>query len=100
MRVPVPHDLPKEEVRRRLRAQSHEIVDHIPGPMAKADTEWVSEDRMNMTIHAMGQTLVGSVEVEEHRMMLEVDLPPMLSFLEPMISSAMQTQGQKLLAKD
>ncbi|MHA6332059.1 polyhydroxyalkanoic acid system family protein [Qipengyuania sp. CAU 1752] len=100
MKVPIPHDLPKEEVRRRLHERSHEMADHIPGPMAEVVTDWTSEDRMNMTIRAMGQNLSGSVEIEDTRLMVEVTLPPMLAFMEPVIANAMKDQGQKMLAKD
>ena len=100
MKVPIPHELPKEEVRRRLRERSHEMADHIPGPMAQVLTDWPSEDRMNMTIKAMGHNLVGTVEIEDHRLLVEVTLPPLLSFMEPVISGAMRDQGRKLLAKD
>ena len=100
MKVPIPHELPKEEVRRRLKERSHEMADHIPGPMAEVLTDWPSDDRMNMTIKAMGQNLVGTVDIEDNRLLVEVTLPPMLGFMEPVISSAMKDQGQKLLAKD
>lgn len=100
MRVPIPHELPKEEVRRRLRERAHEMADHIPGPMAEVLTDWPSEDQMSMTIRAMGHDLVGTVDIEDSRLMVEVTLPPLLSFMEGTISSAMKTQGQKLLAKD
>lgn len=100
MRVPIPHELPREEARRRLRANAHKMVEHIPGPMAEVLTDWPSEDRMNLTITAMGQTLAGTVDIEEHRLVVDITLPAMLSFMEPAISGAMQQQGQKLLAKD
>lgn len=100
MKVPIPHELPREEVRRRLKERSHEMADHIPGPMAEVVTDWPSEDRMNMTIRAMGHDLVGTVDIEDSRLVVEVTLPPMLGFMEPVISGAMRDQGQKLLAKD
>lgn len=100
MKVPIPHELPKEEVRRRLKERSHEMADHIPGPMAEVVTDWPSEDRMNMTIRAMGHDLVGTVDIEDSRLVVEVTLPPMLGFMEPVISGAMKNQGQKLLSKD
>lgn len=100
MRVPIPHELPREEVRRRLRERSHEMAAHIPGPMAEVLTDWPSEDRMNMTIRAMGQNLVGTVDIEDNRLVVEVTLPPLISFMEPTIAGAMKSQGQKLLAKD
>ncbi len=98
MQVPISHDLPKEEVRRRLRESSHEIASHIPGGMAEVTTAWSSEDQMDMKITAMGQNLVGKVEVEDSRMLLSVDLPLALSFVQPLIESALKKQGQKLLS--
>ena len=38
MRVPIAHQLPKEEVRRRLRERSHEIASFVPGGMADVKT--------------------------------------------------------------
>ena len=98
MRAAVPHQLPREEIRRRLRAQSHEIADHIPGGMAQVETAWPNEDRMNLAIQAMGQKLVGHIDIEDDQLVVELDLPPMLGFLEPMIEGAVKSQGQKLLA--
>lgn len=43
MRVPIPHDLPREEVRRRLSSRSHEIARFIPGGMAQVTTDWPNE---------------------------------------------------------
>ena len=56
MRVPVKHNLPKEEVRRRLRERMPELPAHMPGGTADVTTEWPSEDCMKMTVGAMGQT--------------------------------------------
>lgn len=53
MRVALPHDLGREEVRRRLNDRSHEIVDYIPGGMADVEMDWVEEDRMALHITAM-----------------------------------------------
>lgn len=97
MRVAIPHDLPKDEVRRRLRESRHDIADHLPGGVAQIATSWASEDRMNIDVSAMGQDLHGWVDIEEHQLVFEVTLPMMLSFLEPAISGAIRNQGQKLL---
>ena len=35
MRVPIKHDLPKEEVRRRLRERMPELPQHMPGGAAE-----------------------------------------------------------------
>lgn len=97
MRVPIAHDLPKEEVRRRLRERSHEIADFVPGGMAEVATGWPDEDRMTLNVRAMGQGIDGQVIIEDHQVVFEVNLPPMLSFVEPMVAGAIRDQGQKLL---
>lgn len=96
MRVAIPHNLDKETVRQRLKSKSHQIGDSIPGGGA-VTTAWPSEDRMTMDIRAMGQSLRANVDLEPGQVVLEVDLPPALSFIEPMISGAIKQQGQKLL---
>lgn len=98
MRVAVPHNLPREEVRRRLRERTGEIIDHIPFPGATVDSDWVSEDRLALSIGAMGQTVQGHVDVEDGQMVFEVQLPMMLGFIEPMIAKGFKEQGTKLLA--
>ncbi|MCB2084253.1 MAG: polyhydroxyalkanoic acid system family protein [Sphingomonadaceae bacterium] len=98
MRVAVPHNLPREEVRRRLRERSHEIADHIPGGMAEVETDWVGEDRMAIAINAMGQSLTGHIDVEDSQMVFQVELPMMLSFIEPIVEKGLREKGAKLLA--
>lgn len=97
MRVAIPFDISQEVARERLKSRSHEIADHIPGGMAQVSTDWPSDDRMNITISTMGQSLRGIVNVEESQLVFEIALPMALSFLEPMISGAIRQQGQKLL---
>lgn len=98
MRVPIPHDIGKEEVRRRLHARSHEIGQFVPGGVADVQTAWPNEDRMDLSVKAMGQGIDGSVIVEDAQVIFEVNLPPALSFVEPMVASAIRQQGQKLIA--
>ena len=98
MRVPLQHNLGKEEVRRRLKARSHEIGDAIPGGMADVTTSWPSEDCMALDINAMGNAIRAKVHIEETEVVFEIDLPPALSFVEPIIAGAIRKKGQKLLA--
>lgn len=97
MRVPIPHSLPKEEVRRRLRDKSPQIGNFVPGGIAEVDTSWADEDHMNLNVRAMGQTVAGQVVIEEGQVVFVVDLPPALSFVEPMIAGAIRQHGAKLL---
>lgn len=97
MRVAIPHDLERATVRERLRSRSHEIADHIPGGMADVSTNWADEDRMNIAVSAMGQNLQGMVLIEERQVVIDLDLPRALGFLEPIVAGAIRQQGQKLL---
>lgn len=97
MRVPIPHDLPREEVRRRLSSRSHEIANFIPGGMADVTTDWPDEDTMNLAVRALGQGIDGRVLIEERQVVFEVNLPPALAFVEPMVAGAIRQQGTKLL---
>lgn len=98
MRVAIPHNLPPEEVRRRLRDNIGDLASHIPGGMATVESNWASDDRMMLNVSAMGQTVAGRVDVEPHQVTFELTLPPALSFFEPLIDKALKQQGQKLLA--
>jgi hypothetical protein len=98
MEVAIPHALGREEARRRLRENSHRMAEGIPGGMAQVDTRWSSEDRLEMSIAALGQSLVGHIVVGESQVVLSVDLPPSLGFLQPIVEGAIRQQGQHLLA--
>ena len=97
MQVAIPHNLGREEVRNRLRTRSHTLADNIPGGMADVKTAWPSEDRMTLDIAALGQNLNGYIDVQDSQVVLHVDLPPALGFLEPIVAGAIRQQGQKLL---
>ena len=98
MRVPLQHNLGKEEVRRRLQARSHEIGDAIPGGVADVTTSWPNEDCMALDIKAMGNVTRAQVLIEDTQIVFEIDLPPALSFVEPIVAGAIRKKGQKLLA--
>lgn len=97
MQVAIPHQLGREEARRRLKQSNHQIGDAIPGGMANVTSNWTSEDRMEMSIQAMGQNLTGHIEVAENEVVLAMILPPALGFLEPMIAGTIRQQGERLL---
>ena len=97
MEVAIPHNLGRDEVRNRLRTRSHTLADAIPGGMAQVSTGWPSDDRMTLDIAALGQALTGYIDVQDSQVVLHMDLPPALGFLEPIVEGAIRQQGQKLL---
>lgn len=99
MRFAIPHELPREEVRRRFRENIGSLADHMPGGVAEVHSDWPSEDRMNLSVGAMGQNVTGYIDIEDTQVVFNVTLPPALGFLEPTIQGAIRQQGQKLLEK-
>lgn len=97
MQVAIPHALGKDEARRRLKSRIHELGGHLPGA-ASVETAWTGEDRMEMKVGAMGQSLNGAILVEEAQVVFDIDLPMALSFIKPMVEGAIRSQGEKLLA--
>ena len=98
MQVPIPHNLGREEARRRLHANGHKMADSFPAGMAQVETSWPSEDRMALSIQAMGQAVVGRIDIEDTQVVLDVDLPPALAFIEPLVAGAIKQSGMKMLA--
>ncbi len=98
MQVPIPHTLGRDEARRRMKANSHQMGDGIPGGASLLETSWPSEDRMNLAVGAMGQHISGHIDIEDNRVVLNIDLPPALGFIEPIIAGAIKQGGQKMLA--
>jgi len=97
MRVAIPHTLDKAEVRRRLTARTPELASHIPGGIAKVDSEWLGEDRMRLSVGAMGAAVTALLEVEERQVIVNIELPPQLAFFGGVVENAIRQQGTKLL---
>ncbi len=97
MEVALPHSLGKDTVRERLRTRGHLIGEGIPGGVADVQTSWPSEDRMALSVSAMGQTINAHVDIEDTQVLFVVDVPPALGFVKPIIEGVIRQQGEKLL---
>jgi len=93
--VDVPHNLGKDEARRRLANNLHKLQEHIPGG-AQVQSGW-SGDQLNLYVAAMGQAVTASIDVMENKVHLRVLLPPMLGMFSGMIQAALQKKGSVLL---
>ncbi len=98
MRVTVPHELTREEVRKRLHERAQDLAGNVPGGMAEVTTNWVNDDQVDLTIAAMGQNLTGNIVIEDGQVVIDLALPLALTFVEPKIAGTVKEQGQKLLA--
>jgi putative polyhydroxyalkanoate system protein len=93
--VDLPHNLGKDEARRRIANNVHKLEEHIPGG-AQVQSGWTG-DQLNLDVAAMGQAVTATIDVMETKVRMKVVLPPMLGMFSGMIQAALQKKGDVLL---
>lgn len=97
--VDLPHQLGREEARRRIAGNFHKLRDHIPGGATHIDEQW-SGDRLDLTIHAMGQSVEAVIDVEDSKVHCRIQLPGMLALFAAPIEAMLKAKGSDLLLED
>jgi putative polyhydroxyalkanoate system protein len=93
--VDLPHNLGKDEARRRIANNIHKLEEHIPGG-AQVQSGWTG-DQLNLDVAAMGQTVTATIDVRDKSVHLKVLLPGMLGMFAGVIQGALQKSGGVLL---
>jgi putative polyhydroxyalkanoate system protein len=93
--VDLPHNLGKEEARRRIASNIHKLQEHIPGG-AQVQSGW-NGDQLTLDVAAMGQAVTATIDVMDSKVHLKVLLPPMIGMFGGMIQAALQKKGGALL---
>ena len=93
--VDLPHKLGKEEARRRIANNVHNLREHIPGG-AQVQSGWAG-DQLNLDVQAMGQQVTATIDVEESKVRLKVLLPGILGMFSGVVQAALQKKGDLLL---
>ena len=93
--VDLPHNLGKDEARRRIANNVHRLTDHIPGG-AQVESGWTG-DQLNLRIQAMGESVQSAIDVQETKVRVKVLLPGMLGMFSGLIQGALQKKGSVLL---
>ena len=99
MRVTLPHEIGRAEVKRRLDAHAHEIADYFPGNMATVTTQWRDDYIMDLTVSVVGQNVGGAIEAYDDHVVIDIDVPRALSFLRGTIESSLKKEATRLLEK-
>jgi|SRR4051794_29661676 len=97
--VTVPHQLGKQEAKRRLQSGMGQVRSQLAGFGASVEDHW-SEDRVTFTVAALAQTIGGRIDFEDELVRIEVDLPWMLAMLAEKIGGRISRQGTLMLTKD
>ena len=97
--VDLPHKLGREEARRRIADNIHKLRDHIPGGASHIETNW-SGDRLDMTVHAMGQQAEALIDIQDANVHCRIQLPGMLALFAAPIEAMLKAKGSDLLLED
>ena len=96
--VDLPHNLGREEARRRIAANIHKLESHIPGGAAVTN-RWEG-DTLKLGVSAMGQSVDSNIAVEEKVVRVTMELPGLLGMFSGAIESALRKKGGDLLLED
>jgi putative polyhydroxyalkanoate system protein len=93
--VDLPHNLGKDEARRRIANNIHKLQEHIPGG-AKVESGWTG-DQLNLRVQALGDSIDSAIQVEESKVRVKVLLPGILGMFSSLIQGTLQKKGSMLL---
>ncbi|MET4896091.1 polyhydroxyalkanoic acid system family protein [Sphingomonadaceae bacterium jetA1] len=95
----IPHELGLAEARRRIEQGLPKLEAHIPGG-GQVSTEWPAEDRLMLTILAMGQTVKADMNIADTAVTGTVAIPMMLSMMAGPIGEFVKTSAEKMLSRE
>lgn len=96
--VTVPHQLGREEARRRLENGLGQLRHTFADKVSSIEDSWTG-DRLDLRVQALGQNVAALVDVAEDHVQVEVQLPWMLAMLAEKAKGLIQREGTLLLEK-
>lgn len=98
--IDISHSLGRAEAVRRIKARIGELPGHIPGGVADVQASWPTDDRMALDVKALGQSVTGTLDVDDRKIRVTLNLPLMLSFMAGKITDVVSRKGATLLLGD
>ena len=101
MRIEIPHNLGRDEVRRRIAARMGGAEDKagvLMGGAMALNLAWTGTYTMAVEASAMGFTVPTTLEIEDAALVFDVTIPAGLGFARHMIDGIIREKGEKLLA--
>ena len=97
--VSLSHDLPPEEVKRRLVTGLADARAKHGQYLAGTQETWTSENQMDFNVRAIGQSVTGNVRIEPKVVHVTVNLPTLLAMFAEKLRPRIESEGRKLLEK-
>ena len=99
--VTIPHNLGKDEARRRIEEGFGRMRQQMTGGMGAMlsfQDRWEG-DRLHFEGSGLGQKMTGRLDVRADAVDIQIDLPEILAAIADKITGRLKTEGQKLLEK-
>ncbi|TAJ73552.1 MAG: polyhydroxyalkanoic acid system protein [Phenylobacterium sp.] len=93
--VTIPHELGKAEARRRIDEGIGRLTSQI-GAVGEIKQAW-DGDLMRFSLLAIGQTVTGTIDIQEREARLEVHLPGIFAMIANKVKGRLRDEGQILL---
>lgn len=93
--VTIPHELGKAEARRRIDEGIGRLTSQI-GAVGEIKQAW-DGDLMRFSLQAIGQTVTGTIDIQEREARLEVHLPGIFAMIANKVKGRLRDEGQILL---
>ena len=93
--VNIPHELGRAEARKRIDEGVGQLTSQI-GAVGEVKQEWRG-DVLHFSLQAIGQTVSGTMAVEDREVRLEVYLPGIFAMIANKVKGRLREQGQILL---
>ncbi|MBC7768329.1 MAG: polyhydroxyalkanoic acid system family protein [Phycisphaerales bacterium] len=97
--VSIPHQLGREEARKRVDASLDQFKAQLGSAgLGNIQHAW-TQDRLGFTAKALGQNIMGRIDVNDTDLKIEVELPGLLGGLAEKIAGRLKQQGTLLIEK-
>lgn len=96
--VDIPHNLTRQEAKQRIENGFGRIREQIAGKTLAFEERWEGE-RLLFDAAAFGQSVSGRIDILEHSVRMEVDLPWILASIAEKLQGKLKKEGTLLLAK-
>ena len=97
--ISIPHQLGRAEARRRIDTGFANMLRSFPGAGSGGGTQRWDGDRMDFSVAALGQSVTGTVTVDDAVVTMAFVLPGLLGMLAARLRGRLQDAGRLLLTR-
>jgi len=97
MTASIPHRLTRVEAKRRIQEQLGSARREFAASMNNVQESWTG-DRLDFSLTTLGQSISGHLDVGDHAVDVDVDLPWFLAMLAGPVRRQIEDRARRLLA--